>query len=141
MLKVLVPVDGSAPSKRAIRHVIELSKAQAPMDLHLVNVQERADAPQLMRFRKSEEITPAQLEHGASILMAATRQLDRVGLKYETHVLIGDPAQEIAQLAKAGRFDKIIMGTHGRGGLSGLLMGSVATKVLHLTSVPVTLVK
>jgi nucleotide-binding universal stress UspA family protein len=140
MLKVLVPVDGSSPSKRAIRHVIQLGQAQ-PMDLHLVNVQERADSPQLMRFRKNEEIEPAQLEHGASVLTAATRQLDRAGLKYQTHVLIGDPAQQIAQFAKQGRFDKIIMGTHGRGGLTGLLMGSVATKVLHLTSVPVTLVK
>jgi nucleotide-binding universal stress UspA family protein len=141
MLKVLVPVDGSSPSKRAIRHVIQLSQTHEAMELHLVNVQERADAPQLMRFRKSNEITPAQLEHGASILTPASRQLDRAGLKYETHVLIGDPAQTIAQFAKEGRFDKIIMGTHGRGGITGLLMGSVATKVLHLTSVPVTLVK
>jgi nucleotide-binding universal stress UspA family protein len=141
MLKVLVPIDGSSPSKRAIRHVIQLSDTQERMDLHLVNVQERADAPQVMRFRKSEEITPAQLEHGAAVLSSAKRQLDRAGLKYQTHVLIGDPAQTIAQFAKEGRFDKIIMGTHGRGGLTGLLMGSVATKVLHLTSVPVTLVK
>jgi nucleotide-binding universal stress UspA family protein len=141
MLKVLVPVDGSSPSKRAIRHVIQLSRTYEPIDLHLVNVQERADAPQLMRFRKSDEIMPAQLEHGASVLTPARRQLDRAGLKYETHVLIGDPAQQISSFAKAGGFDKIIMGTHGRGGITGLLMGSVAMKVLHLTSVPVTLVK
>jgi nucleotide-binding universal stress UspA family protein len=141
MLKVLVPVDGSSPCKRALRHVIQLSRAHEPMELHLVNVQERADAPQLMRFRKPTEITPAQLEHGESVLSAATRQLDRAALKYETHVLIGDPAQKIAEFAKEGGFDKIIMGTHGRGGITGLLMGSVATKVLHLSTIPVTLVK
>jgi nucleotide-binding universal stress UspA family protein len=141
MLKVLVPIDGSSPSKRAIRHVIQLSQSHEPMELHLLNVQERADAPQLMRFRKTEEITPAQLRHGQSVLTAARRQLDRAGLKYQTHVLIGDPAQKIAEFAKQGGFEKIIMGTHGRGGITGLLMGSVATKVLHLSTIPVTLVK
>ena len=141
MLKVLVPIDGSSPSKRAIRHVIQLSQGREPMELHLVNVQEHANAPQLMRFRKTAEIAPAQLQHGESVLTAATRQLDRAGLKYETHVLIGDPAQKIAELAKQGGFEKIVMGTHGRGGISGLLMGSVAMKVLHLSSIPVTLVK
>jgi nucleotide-binding universal stress UspA family protein len=141
MLKVLVPVDGSLPSKRAIRHVIRLSRGHESMELHLVNVQESADAPQVMRFRKPTEITPIQLEHGEVMLTPAKRQLDRAGLKYETHVLIGDPAQKIAQFAKEGNFDKIIMGTHGRGGVTGLLMGSVATKVLHLSTIPVTLVK
>ena len=80
MLKVLVPVDGSSPSKRAIRHVIQLSRAHEPMELHLVNVQEPADAPQLMRFRKKAEITPAQLEHGESVLTPAKRALERAGL-------------------------------------------------------------
>jgi nucleotide-binding universal stress UspA family protein len=140
-MKVLVPIDGSSPSRRAIRHIIQLGHAHEPMELHLLNVQEPADAPQLMRFRKTTEIEQAQLEHGASVLTAARRQLDRAGLKYQTHVLIGDPAEKIAEFAKKGRFQKIIMGTHGRGGITGLLMGSVATKVLHLASVPVTLVK
>ena len=111
------------------------------MELHLLNVQEPADAPQLMRFRKTPEIEKAQLDHGASVLSSAKRQLDRAGVKYHTHVAIGDPAEKIAEFAKKGRFDKIVMGTHGRGGIAGLLMGSVATKVLHLTSIPVTLVK
>ena len=140
-MKVLVPIDGSSPSRRAIRHVMQLGQGYEPMELHLLNVQEPADAPQLMRFRKPEEIEEAQLEHGASVLAAAKRQLDRAGLKYEAHVLIGEPAEKIAEFAKKGRFHKIIMGTHGRGGITGLLMGSVATKVLHLASVPVTLVK
>ena len=141
MLKVLVPIDGSSPSKRAIRHVIQLSHGHEPMELHLLNVQERADAPQVMRFRKTSDITPAQLRHGETALTAAKRQLDRAGIEYETHVLIGDPARKIAEFAKQGGFETIIMGTHGRGGISGLLMGSVAMKVLHLSTIPVTLVK
>jgi nucleotide-binding universal stress UspA family protein len=62
-------------------------------------------------------------------------------VKYQEHVLIGDPAEQIARFAKRRGIDKIVMGTHGRSGLSALLMGSVATKVLHHATVPVTLVK
>ena len=111
------------------------------MELHLVNVQEAADAWELKRFMKEGEIKRTQLEHGAAALRTAKRLLDRAGVQYQEHVLIGDPAEKIAELAKRGRFDKVIMGTHGRGALSAMLMGSVATKVLHHSSVPVTLVK
>jgi nucleotide-binding universal stress UspA family protein len=141
VLKALVPVDGSSTSERAVRHVIELVKAHGPMEVHLVNVQEQADAPEIRRFMKPAELKRMQLEHGAAALQAAKRHLDRAGVKYKEHVLIGDPAETIARFAKRGSFDKIIMGTHGRTGMSRLLMGSVATKVLHLSTVPVTLVK
>ena len=124
-----------------MRHVIALMKDRDPMEVHLVNVQERADAPEVKRFMKSDEVRRMQLEHGAAALRTARRLLDRAGVAYEEHVLIGDPAEEISSLAKRGRFDKIIMGTHGRGALTALLMGSVATKVLHRSTVPVTLVK
>jgi nucleotide-binding universal stress UspA family protein len=112
-----------------------------PMEVHLLNVQEKADAPEVRRFMKPAEIKRMQLDHGAAALQAAKRHLDRARVKYHEHVLIGDPAETIARFARRGGFDKIIMGTHGRTGMSRLLMGSVATKVLHLSTVPVTLVK
>lgn len=140
MLKVLVPVDGSSASERAVRHVIALAKS-GPLEVHLISVQDVADAPQLKRFMKDEQIKRAQREHGSEMLKPAKRVLDRAGIAYEEHVLLGDPAEKIAQFAKRRGFDKIVMGTHGRAGLTGLLMGSVATKVLHHATVPVTLVK
>ena len=141
MLKVLIPVDGSKTSERAVRHVIALAKGGETYEVHLVNVQEAADAPEVKRFLKDEDISRLQREHGEAALRGARKLLDGAGLAYTAHVLIGDPAEEIAALAKRRRIDKIIMGTHGRGMLAGMLMGSVATKVLHRASVPVTLVK
>jgi nucleotide-binding universal stress UspA family protein len=141
MVKALVPVDGSSASERAVRHVIALMKGREPMEIHLINVQDTADAPELRRFMKPAEIKQAQLEHGAAALMPAKRLLDRAGIAYREHVVIGDPAEKIATFARRGRFDQIVMGTHGRSGMTALLMGSVATKVLHLSEVPVTLVK
>jgi nucleotide-binding universal stress UspA family protein len=141
VLKALVPVDGSATAERAVRHVLALMKRGEPMELHIINVQEKADAPEVRRFMKPAEVKRMQLEHGAAALQAAKRHLDRAGVEYQEHVLIGDPSETIARFARRGRFDTIIMGTHGRTGMSRLLMGSVATKVLHLSTVPVTLVK
>ena len=141
MLKALVPVDGSSASERAVRHVIALAKGLDSIEVHIVNVQDRADAPELRRFLKPAEIKRNQLAHGEAALGAAKKLLERAGVSYKAYALIGDPAETIAKLARRGEFDKIVMGTHGRTGMSALLMGSVATKVLHLASVPVTLVK
>jgi nucleotide-binding universal stress UspA family protein len=141
MLKALVPVDGSPTSERAVRHVIALVKGRERMEVHLLNVQDTADAPELRRFMKPGEIKRSQMQHGETALVAAKKLLDRAGVKYKAHVLIGDPAEQIAKYARRGGFDNIIMGTHGRGGLTAMLMGSVATKVLHHSTVPVTLVK
>ena len=141
MLKALIPVDGSKTSERAVRHVIALAKGGESYEVHLVNVQEAADAPEVRRFLKEDDVARMQLQHGEVALRAAKKLLDRAGVDYKEYVLIGDPAEEIAALAKRVRADKIIMGTHGRGMLAGMLMGSVATKVLHRATVPVTLVK
>jgi nucleotide-binding universal stress UspA family protein len=141
VLKALVPVDGSGASERTVRHVISLVKAREPIEVHLVNVQEKADELMLGRFLKHAEIKRNQLQHGAAALQGAKRLLERAGIKYHEHVMIGDPAEKIATFAKRGRFDKIIMGTHGHTGMTAMLMGSVATKVLHRSTVPVTLVK
>ncbi len=67
--------------------------------------------------------------------------LDEAGLSYTTHVLIGSIAPTIATFATEQGCDAIIMGTHGRGEFANLLMGSVATKVIHLVKIPVTLVR
>ena len=141
MLKALVPIDGSSASERAVRHVVALAKGRQPVEAHLINVQEPADALELRRFMKSAEIKRIQLQHGAAALQNAKRLLERAGIDYEAHVFIGDPAKKIATFARRGRFDEIIMGTHGRSAVTALLMGSVATKVLHHSTVPVTLVK
>lgn len=139
--RVLIPIDGSRTSERAVRHLIELSKGHQSLEVHLLNVQQKADAWEVRRFLKEDEITRTQLEHGAAALRSAQALLERAGIAFESHIEIGDPADRIARFAKRKRVGKIIMGTHGRGSVTGLLMGSVAAKVLHLVTVPVSLVK
>lgn len=141
MLRVLVPVDGSANSDRAVRHLVKLVRGQKAMEIHLLNVQEPIDSLEMRRFRLPREIRRMQLRRGADQLRSARARLDKAGIRHETHVLIGDVARTIARFARRRRCNKIIMGTRGMTSLANLLLGSVATKVIHLARVPVTLVK
>jgi nucleotide-binding universal stress UspA family protein len=56
-------------------------------------------------------------------------------------VLIGDPAQTVVKFIKSSKCDQLVMGSHGRGAFKNLVLGSVATKILSLCDVPVTIVR
>jgi nucleotide-binding universal stress UspA family protein len=141
MMRFLVPVDGSTHGERAIAHVIRLAKCRDKPDIHLINVREPVDSWEVRRFLTEEEIARVQQREGEEDLRAARALLDAAGVAYEAQVLAGPVAQTIAHYADTHKCDQIIMGTHGRGGLATLFLGSVAAKVIHLAHVPVTLVR
>jgi nucleotide-binding universal stress UspA family protein len=141
MLKALLAVDGSENSLRAVRHLIDLVQGREPMEVFLLNVQEPIDAWEVKRMFPEEELEAMQVSKGGDALQAAKALLDASHVACHPQVLIGDVAHSIAQYAKDMGCDKIVIGTRGHGSLANLLLGSVATKVIHLTDVPVTLVK
>jgi nucleotide-binding universal stress UspA family protein len=75
------------------------------------------------------------------VLAAAEKVLEEAAIPYTTEVLTGHVAEVIGRRADEIGCDNIVMGTRGMTAISNLLMGSVATKVLHFANVPVTLVK
>ena len=79
-------------------------------------------------------------EEGEKMLAAARRLLDAAGIKYVPHILIGQIAQTIVEHAHKSGCQMIYMGTRGMTAVSNVVMGSTATKVLHLADVPVVLV-
>lgn len=137
MTRVLVPVDGSEASLRALRHAMAIGAAE----IQIVNVQPRADTPTLLLHMTQQAIDEAQADHGRAMLEGACRILEQAARPYRAHALIGDPATTIAELAAAEHVDGIVMGTRGMGAWGNLALGSTATKLVHLTEVPVTLVK
>ena len=141
MIKLLLPVDGSESANRAVRHLIALSRGGQPAELHLLNVRPPMDAWEVRRFLTEEEIAQTQRDEGEADLQSACALLDAAGLPYDIRIEVGPVAQTIAHAAVDLGCDAIVMGTHGRGGLASLFLGSVATKVVHLTSMPVTLVR
>lgn len=141
MLKALVAIDGSTQSGRVIRHVVSLVKNGEPLEIHLLNVQEPIDSLEVRRFKLPAEIRRMQLARGTEQLRTARAALDKAKIAHKAHVLIGEIAPTIARFARKQHCAKIIMGTRGMGAMKNLLLGSVATKVIHLAGVPVTLVK
>jgi nucleotide-binding universal stress UspA family protein len=121
--------------------VIHLAQCQEVPEIHLINVREPVSSWEVRSFLTDEEIAQMQQSEGEQDLRDARALLDAAGLTYETRVLAGPVPQTIADYADAHGCHQIIMGTHGRGGLANLFLGSVATKVVHLAKVPVTLVR
>ena len=89
----------------------------------------------------SEAIEQVHWEDGVSCGASVRAILDEAGVAYTYDVELGPVAETIARYAREHKVDAIIMSTRGMSAISNLLMGSIATRVLHLTDVPVTLVK
>jgi nucleotide-binding universal stress UspA family protein len=140
-MKFLVPVDGSETAQRAVAHLIRLAECRESPEIHLLNVRAPVDAWEVRRFLNEEEIARLQQSEGEADLRGARALLDAAGLAYQVEILAGPVAQTIASYAEEQGCDYIVMGNRGRGALADLFLGSVATKVIHLSKVPVTLVK
>lgn len=139
--KLILPVDGSEGSMRAARHVAAIACSVPELEIHMVNVQPPGDDWMVRRMLKAEELVGLEKEWGESAMAPARAILESAGLCATEHIVQGEVANSIAALARDLGCDQIIMGSHGRTALGGLLLGSVAMKVLHLTDIPVTLVK
>ena len=143
MTRVLVPVDGSECALRAVDLVAKRRLHYADpeqMEIHLVNVQPPL-SHDVTRFFSHEETLAFLREEGEKYLQPARDLLDATGAKYTCHIDVGHIAETICGLAEKLSCDQIVMGSHGRGALLKMLMGSVTMKVLHLSQVPVLLVK
>lgn len=142
--KILVPVDGSSSSLRGLDEAIKIakeSKAQIRL-VHAVNeffIDVGYGAPFV-----TPELIDSLRAGGAAILSSAASRAREQGLKPET-VLLDRLGTAVADLvldqAKEWAPDLIVMGTHGRRGLSRLALGSDAEMVVRSATVPVLLVK
>lgn len=135
---ILVPVDGSPNSLRALRHAAERFRDSPHAQLLLLNVQ---PAMPSSRYVPRAMIKEHQNRMAEEALAPARALAERLGVMHDSYSRVGDPAQVIAEFAQRTRCTEIIMGTRGLGRVRGLLLGSVTTKVITLAAVPVTLVK
>ena len=142
MHKLLLPVDGSDASLRAVDRLLTLLGwyKDAP-EIHLLNVQHVLHKD-VSQFVSAEDIKGYYHDEGLKELADARARLERAGVPYLHHVVIGDLAAEtIAHFAREHGIGQILMCTHGRSAVADLVLGSVARGVLQHTDVPVTLVR
>lgn len=141
MLKILAPVDGSNNAARMIEQLIKLAGEARQAEVCLINVREPVDSLEVRKYWSDDKIAEFQQKEGNLLLEPVKKRLSDAGIQHSAEVAIGDIAPTIAHYAKAKGCNMIMMGTRGMGGIANLLMGSVATKVIHLAEVPVLLVK
>ncbi len=142
MRKLLVPVDGSDSAMRALRYAIGLAQSGGPVSLHVVTAHEEAIVfGDVAVYITKEKIADLQRKQAEGPLSEAVQAVEAAGVKHTKEILVGPIAQKIAARADELGCDGIVMGTRGMSALGGLVLGSVATKVVHLAKVPVTLVK
>jgi nucleotide-binding universal stress UspA family protein len=140
-MKLLLAVDGSDFSTRAVRQVIKLSRA---LRKHAALILVHVDPPIMKSVAiriGAERTRQLHAENSDAALKTARGILRRAGIAYREEMRIGDPGPAIADFAATSKCDLVIMGSHGRTGIANLVMGSVASKVIALGSVPVLVVR
>jgi nucleotide-binding universal stress UspA family protein len=139
--RILIPTDSSESSEKAIRQGCRLAR-QLGASVSLLYVNE----PIALRPLVGSETIPHYEEWARETRAAGEKALERAaqiareeGIEAQTRLEDGRPVQKILEAARG--HDLIVMGSHGRGGLDRLLLGSVTTGVLHRSPVPVLVVR
>lgn len=141
MARILIPIDGSETALRAVRWVIEQIRAGANHQVSLLNVQPEILSGHARAYFTKTDLDAFMTEQAQEQLAPAQKLLTEANIPYEPSFERGHAPMVIADQAKKQGFDQIVMGTRGLSRVSGLLLGSVATGVLHLVDIPVTLIK
>ena len=142
MRKIVVPFDRSQYALRALEHAIALVRDLGQGEVHVVHVHESAvDYGRATAYQSAETIEKGLDKASAEILKPADELLSKAGIAHRTAILTGSPAEKIAHYVDESGGTEIVMGSRGAGAVGNLLLGSVATKVIHHAHVPVTVVK
>ena len=135
MLKLLVLIDGSEKSTRAAQYAIWLVRSsKEPMEVHLLNIQLPVTFGDIGKFVSQEALDAYYQEEGLKVLKGPRDLL-------VVQIRVGPIAESIDRYVNEAGCNQIIMGTRGLGAISSLLLGSVATKVISISRIPLTLVK
>jgi len=138
--RILVPTDGSAATREAVEHAVDLA-AEHGATIHALYVVNSASFAGLPMDSSWENVSAMLNEEGSTALEEVAAIAGEHGVAVERELADGNPAREIVRYAEDADCDLVVMGTHGRGGIDRLLLGSVAEKVVRSSSVPVLTVR
>jgi nucleotide-binding universal stress UspA family protein len=142
-MKILLAVDGSDGSTNAARKLAEFvpqlketpSVEVLTMHLPVPNV------PRMNIVVPKAALDRYYAEECAAMAASAQQVLEKAGVKYTLKMRVGAIAEGIVAEASDSGCDMVYLGTHGRTAIANLMMGSIATRVVHLSKVPVVVVR
>jgi len=140
-MKILLAVDGSRFTKKMVAYLsVHGELFSAVNDFTVFTAQ--APLPSRARAAVGKDIANAyHAEEAEKVLAPVCKFLARHGIDAKSAWKVGHAGEAIAKFADAGKYDLVVMGSHGHSALGNLVMGSVATQVLAHCQVPVLLVR
>lgn len=141
-MKILHPTDFSECATQAEAVAVDLvRRLDGEIVLFQALVETALYGEGFLDLQQVEKIYDAQRQWATETLAERAARLRESGIKASWRVEAGVPFEEIVRIAGEERADMIVMGTHGRSGLSRVLLGSVADRVLRLAPCPVLTVR
>ena len=126
MTRVLVPLDGSPLAMRALDHVLDEWPNAETTALHVIDPIDAVYESEVRGPGGGEAWYEAQKEAAEALLDRARGRAADAGVDLRTETVVGSPAREIVRYVGDHDIDHVVMGSHGREGLSRLVLGSVA---------------
>lgn len=140
-MKLLIPVDGSDLSMRAVAHAVQLAVAGLRTELVLVNVQEPATVYELVTLHDADALAQVAEAAGRDTLAPAVRLAQAAHVPHTEAVVTGDVVAMLLEVLEAESCQAVVMGSHGKGRVRSAWLGSVSQAMLERSPVPVTFVK
>jgi len=142
VVEVLVPVDGSGNSMRAVEFALQMARNHPSVEVTLLAVACHYETRYFEGYAVDGELLSKQCqEQFGEVLVKASRVFIDAGVEVKTEMVTGDPGTAITAYVKDNSIDRVIMGSRGLSPFKGMILGSVTYKVLHNVKVPVTVVK
>lgn len=140
-MKILLAVDGSSYTKKMLAYLATHDDLFTPASEYAVFTVQPILPPRARAVVGKEIVDQYYREEAEKILAPVTKFLLRHGIYARSEWKAGQVGETIARFAESGKFDLVILGSHGHGALVNLVMGSVATQVLANCKVPLLLVR
>ena len=140
-MKILLAVDGSPYSKKMLAYLATHDGMFSPANDYLV-LTVQAALPSRARAALGKDVVDRYYaEESEKVIAPVAKFLMRHGINAKSTGKVGMAGAVIAKMAEDGKFDMVVMGSHGHGAWANLVMGSVATQVLAQCTVPVLMVR
>jgi len=138
--KILVAVDGSEMSEKALEAGLHLAKEQKA-EVTLVHVERNITIPVGLEGTTVDNIYESIQKEGENLLNDMKAKAEAEGIKAQIAYLQGDPAVQIVHLAEKENYQLIVIGSRGLGNIKEMMLGSVSHKVSQMSHCPVLIVK
>ena len=140
-MNILLAVDGSAYTKKMLAYLATHDEFLGPSHSYSVITVQAALPPRARAAVGKEVVDQYYADEGDKVMNPVCKFLERHGVTPKRILKVGAVGETIGKVADTGKFDLLVMGSHGHGALATLVMGSVTTQVLAHSKVPVLIVR